>query len=264
MLTLVLTQVMAGAAQAGGDYKRHGPGYSNGYHKSHGSHYKRHREHYAGRRGHGRERGDHGYGHRHDDSDKYDYLLGGLLIGGAATYLLSQPQYVERQTVVYRTAPAQYSTGYRHTSGYNTGYRKYPQHGGHSCCDHDSRSSYPVHPIDEKYLAKCTSNVRAGPSTRYHVIDQVRTRELVTVIGKVRGRNWYKVRVGYGIGYIHAPLLEPAYYGQNRYGEAPTETYLTSSGRYCREYRTHVEVGQRMQKAYGTACRQPDGTWQIQ
>lgn len=44
----------------------------------------------------------------------------------------------------------------------------------------------------------------------------------------------------------------------------PTETYQASSGRYCREYRTQVEVGQRIEDAYGTACRQPDGTWQIQ
>jgi surface antigen len=44
----------------------------------------------------------------------------------------------------------------------------------------------------------------------------------------------------------------------------PTETYQASSGRYCREYRTQVEVGERIEEAYGTACRQPDGSWQIQ
>lgn len=44
----------------------------------------------------------------------------------------------------------------------------------------------------------------------------------------------------------------------------PTETYQTSSGQYCREYRTQVEVGSSVEEAYGTACRQPDGTWQIQ
>lgn len=44
----------------------------------------------------------------------------------------------------------------------------------------------------------------------------------------------------------------------------PTETYQTSSGQYCREYRTQVEVGGGVEEAYGTACRQPDGSWKIQ
>jgi len=106
---------------------------------------------------------------------------------------------------------------YRRSSGYQ---ERRQAHNKYTCCESKSRRSYPVHPIHEKYLAKCTSNVRAGPSTRYHVIDQVRDRELVTVIGKVRGRNWYKVRVGHRIGYIYAPLLERAYYSQNRHDDA--------------------------------------------
>lgn len=44
----------------------------------------------------------------------------------------------------------------------------------------------------------------------------------------------------------------------------PTETYQHASGEYCREYQTQVEVGHRIEDAYGTACRQPDGSWQIQ
>jgi len=44
----------------------------------------------------------------------------------------------------------------------------------------------------------------------------------------------------------------------------PTETYQRSSGQYCREYRTQVEVGNQIEEAYGTACRQPDGSWEIQ
>lgn len=43
----------------------------------------------------------------------------------------------------------------------------------------------------------------------------------------------------------------------------PTETYQRDSGQYCREYQTQVEVGGRVEEAYGTACRQPDGSWQI-
>jgi surface antigen len=43
----------------------------------------------------------------------------------------------------------------------------------------------------------------------------------------------------------------------------PTRTYESSSGRYCREYQQTVTVGGETQDAYGTACRQPDGSWQV-
>jgi len=42
----------------------------------------------------------------------------------------------------------------------------------------------------------------------------------------------------------------------------PTRTYQ-AEGRYCREYTQTVMIGGNEQKAYGKACRQPDGTWQI-
>ncbi len=43
----------------------------------------------------------------------------------------------------------------------------------------------------------------------------------------------------------------------------PVETYQTSRGQYCREYYQTVTIGGRPQQAYGTACRQPDGSWLI-
>ncbi len=44
----------------------------------------------------------------------------------------------------------------------------------------------------------------------------------------------------------------------------PTRTYQTGSGQYCREYQQTVVVGGETQHAYGTACRQPDGSWRIE
>lgn len=44
----------------------------------------------------------------------------------------------------------------------------------------------------------------------------------------------------------------------------PTRTYQQTSGQYCREYRQTVVIGGQEQHAYGNACRQPDGNWQIQ
>jgi surface antigen len=43
----------------------------------------------------------------------------------------------------------------------------------------------------------------------------------------------------------------------------PVETYQTTAGQYCREYYQTVVVGGAQQQAYGTACRQPDGSWKI-
>lgn len=43
----------------------------------------------------------------------------------------------------------------------------------------------------------------------------------------------------------------------------PQPAYQTASGQYCREYQTTVVVGGESQQGYGTACRQPDGSWQI-
>lgn len=43
----------------------------------------------------------------------------------------------------------------------------------------------------------------------------------------------------------------------------PTETYRRDDGAYCREYQTTVTVGGRAERGYGTACRQPDGSWKI-
>jgi surface antigen len=48
----------------------------------------------------------------------------------------------------------------------------------------------------------------------------------------------------------------------SRYEVVPTETYQVDDGHYCREYQTTVVIGGRTERAYGTACRQPDGQWQ--
>ncbi|MGE5504900.1 MAG: RT0821/Lpp0805 family surface protein [Actinomycetota bacterium] len=36
-----------------------------------------------------------------------------------------------------------------------------------------------------------------------------------------------------------------------------------ATGAYCREYQTTVNVGGKTEQAYGTACRQPDGSWKV-
>ena len=42
-----------------------------------------------------------------------------------------------------------------------------------------------------------------------------------------------------------------------------TRDGYSSSGRYCREYQQTVVVGGREETAYGQACQQPNGDWEI-
>lgn len=43
----------------------------------------------------------------------------------------------------------------------------------------------------------------------------------------------------------------------------PLRTWRSRTGAYCREYQQVVVIDGREQRAYGTACRQPDGSWRI-
>lgn len=43
----------------------------------------------------------------------------------------------------------------------------------------------------------------------------------------------------------------------------PSNYYQASNGQYCREYTQRIKVGGKSQEGYGTACRQPDGSWQV-
>ena len=44
----------------------------------------------------------------------------------------------------------------------------------------------------------------------------------------------------------------------------PQPAYQTASNQTCREFQQTITVGGRQESGYGTACRQPDGSWQIQ
>lgn len=43
----------------------------------------------------------------------------------------------------------------------------------------------------------------------------------------------------------------------------PLRDGRSASGRYCREYQTTINVGGRTESGYGTACQQPDGSWEV-
>lgn len=66
---------------------------------------------------------------------------------------------------------------------------------------------------------------------------------------------------------LSAPVGEEIHWnnpntGHSGYVETVREGQSTA-GRYCREYQHTIMVGGQQQQAYGTACQQPDGSWEI-
>ncbi|MBB3066205.1 RT0821/Lpp0805 family surface protein [Limibacillus halophilus] len=62
-----------------------------------------------------------------------------------------------------------------------------------------------------------------------------------------------------------APIGETIYWREaGAYGSVtPLRDGNSNSGRYCREFQQTVTIGGRNEQAYGTACLQPDGSWEV-
>ena len=43
----------------------------------------------------------------------------------------------------------------------------------------------------------------------------------------------------------------------------PVRTYQNATGQYCREYTQTITIGGEKHQSYGTACREPDGSWRV-
>lgn len=66
---------------------------------------------------------------------------------------------------------------------------------------------------------------------------------------------------------VRAPLGETIHWQNPDSGHSGTVTATregkSQSGRYCREYKTTVQIDGKTEDAHGIACRQPDGSWEI-
>lgn len=62
-----------------------------------------------------------------------------------------------------------------------------------------------------------------------------------------------------------APIGEPIIWNES--GRTGAVTLLrdgtTADGRQCREFQQDVTIGGDKTEAYGTACMQPDGSWEV-
>jgi len=61
---------------------------------------------------------------------------------------------------------------------------------------------------------------------------------------------------------------QPAYWQNQKTGTSytvvPTRNVTVDGNQYCREYRSTANVAGKNQQIYGTACRQPDGSWKVE
>ncbi|MDH3596170.1 MAG: RT0821/Lpp0805 family surface protein [Rhodospirillales bacterium] len=91
------------------------------------------------------------------------------------------------------------------------------------------------------------------------------------LIGSEIGRSMDEVdrmKANQAINTAHtAPVGETITWNNPDSGHSGTVTPIrdgtSSSGSYCREFQQTVTIGGQTEEAYGTACRQPDGSWQI-
>ena len=92
------------------------------------------------------------------------------------------------------------------------------------------------------------------------------------LIGRDIGRTMDDADRAYAAGSFgqameYAPTCSTITWSNQRSGSngtvTPTHTYEPEPGRYCREFQQQVVIGGQVRDAYGTACRQPDGSWEI-
>lgn len=64
-----------------------------------------------------------------------------------------------------------------------------------------------------------------------------------------------------------APVGQPITWNNPQSGHygsvTPTRDGTAANGSYCREFQNTVTIDGKTEHAYGTACRQPDGSWKI-
>ena len=62
---------------------------------------------------------------------------------------------------------------------------------------------------------------------------------------------------------LYQTLEQPGAQSSDQGTIVPVRDGYDGSGSYCREFQQTIVVGGRTEQAFGTACRQPDGSWKI-
>lgn len=126
---------------------------------------------------------------------------------------------------------------------------------------------------------RCTDQVNYAPA----LIGGIGGGLVGTQIGKGHGRDAAIIAgtlIGGALGHSYTyadrvctrEVFDDTPVGRTVYWQNPDTDYryevtpvreIKTAGRYCREYQARATVGNRQQETYGTACMQPDGSWEI-
>lgn len=87
-------------------------------------------------------------------------------------------------------------------------------------------TTFAIETVDQPYMVVKGANIRFGPGTGSKRIGFAKAGRVVTVLGKVKRKNWFRIDVGDGtIGYVFGPLVEPfAPLGRAAKGRAKPKT----------------------------------------
>ncbi len=81
---------------------------------------------------------------------------------------------------------------------------------------------FELEEMEAPYRVTTRANVRAGPATRFDKIDALASGQAVTVTGKVRGANWFRIAFGKGDqGFIFGQLIQDEASYQAAQAEVP-------------------------------------------
>jgi len=200
------------------------------------------------------------HAHRHDHGGRHEY------------YRYSYYYAVPYTRVVYYPVPYP-------TPGHAEGYGYYEESGPAGVCDsgysHGGRyvmggSHEPGGAILGGIVGAAIGSQVGGGKGR---LAAVGVGALIgAVVGRDIGRSMDSADQAYATGSFghameYAPTCSTITWNNPRSGSSgtvtPVETYEPQPGRYCREFQQEVVIGGKVQDAYGTACRQPDGSWEI-
>lgn len=125
----------------------------------------------------------------------------------------------------------------------------------------------PLPPIDligESFVATGNANVRGGPGTGYAAVGSLATGEVVHVVGRVRGQDWYMVSQGGVVtGYVATSLLTQPSTPQLAPQIAPAGPVVAekvSADFTCRTAEHRVKLGSgEMKSETLQACQTPQG-----
>lgn len=120
-------------------------------------------------------------------------------------------------------------------------------------------------PPANRYTARSTANLRAGPSTSTAIVGQLRSGDQVDGLARVRGQSWLLVgRNGTGIGYVSESVVTPIGAATQTYASGGAYTQTASSQPLCRviEQTINTQGAQPVVERY-RACQGSDGQWNV-